>query len=197
MNLARALEDLQRIGRDPAGALTMFAASRHIRTRAILWQLHLPLLAAYPVAALLCPYSYVFGSGPSLKAHILVPLLLVAVFLLQAMLFDRVLEYSGPRPVELEPLPDHSQLALRFHLPLCGAGIFFFLHPALGYVMLLATALYCAGLALRMQCVARGISYARALTAYVSAATLPMLGLVALLAVWNVWRTLSIIRGLD
>ena len=197
MNPVAALEDLERIARSPTEAIQSFVGRGRSRTWEIFWQRHVPLLALYPISALLCPYSHIFGRGPSLSTHVLLPLGLVLCILAQAALFDRVLEYSSHRTLEVEDGPDFSQIAFYLHLPLSAGGAFFLIHPGVGYLMLFAAAAYCVSLAIGAQCRARGINLARALTAYLSAAILPLLGLLGLALLYNIYHTAVVLRGLE
>ncbi len=196
MSLARALDDLELLARDREAALDTFARRGRERSWDIFRRIHLPLLLLYPAAALLCPLSYILGRGPSLTG-VLVPAMLVVVFLVQAALFDRVLEYGSHRTLESEEEPRFAQIALYFHLPLSAGGIFFLILPALGYIMLLLGALFCVGLSIFAQSRARGVSLARALTAYISAALLPLSLLFVLAVVYNLYHTVAVLRGLN
>ena len=197
MSLTAALEDLERIARNPAEAAATFAGRAHSRTLEIFWRCHVPLLVFYPLAALICPYSYVFGRGPNIRVHALLPLAVVLLVLMQAALFDRVLEYSRHRTLREDGQPDHSQLAFYLHLPLSAGGLFFLIHPVLGYIMLFSAVIYSVTLSINAQCRARRLNLARVLTAYLAAAILPLAALALVALMYNIVHTISVLRGLE
>lgn len=197
MTLTLALDDLERMARSPTEAIAAFVGRGRSRSWAVFRERHLPLLVFYPLAGLLCPYSYVFGRGPNFAMHVLVPFTLALLALVQAVLFDRILEYESHRTLEVEGEPDHSQLALYLHLPVSAGGLFFFIHPVFGYLLLFAALAYSTTLSLTEQARARNISLARSITAYIKAALLPLLALTTIALLLNVFNTVAILRGLD
>ena len=198
VRLAEARRQLAAIFREPEVAVREYLRRSHENSAlALFLRLHLPLLTIYPVAALLCPAIH-FGPGRfSFALQVVAPLVLVLGALLFAVIFDQVARFSLHPQLEEDPQAARPRnIALYVHLPLSAAGIFFILHPLLGFLMIFVALLYCLWLALQMTAIFYEQSRARVLVHMVNAALLGLVPLVVLALLGNLLRNITILKNL-
>ncbi len=193
MNLI--VEQLRLIFADSPQAVASFAGEQPVSAVALFTRKHLPLLVLFPLFSFAAPVRWILAGQFSLSRDALGPLLLAGGFLGMAMVFDKILE--NERGPELHPrhvLP--RNLALFLHLPVSAAGVFFLFHGMIGLLFLLASGAFATALSILTACRLRGLSPARGLALYLSAAVFLLLPLVILFFALNLARTYGIIRFL-
>lgn len=160
-------------------------------------RLHLPVLVLYPVAGLLCPAVHLGLGRFSFTLQVVAPLVLVVGALAFAVLFDQVARFA--RHPEMET-PENAlrikNLALFSHLPLSAAGIFFILHPLIGFLMVLIALAYSVWTAIDLTSIFFEVSRARVLVYLINAALLGVVPLAALTFLVNILRSLVFVKRL-
>lgn len=193
MQPAAAIERLGAVFRNPRESAVAFLGEGLETARSVFLRWHLPLLLLYPVAIWLCPLTWIFSGGPSWKSA-LAPLGLALGSLALAFALDRTVQYSvEPRvrtPEESEP----RNVAFFLFLPVSGAGLFFLIHPAVGYLALFAAALFSLYNSLETLAWMYSRSRARILTDLIVAVTLLLLPLLVFFGLLNLLNSVRILR---
>lgn len=158
---------------------------------------HLPLLVSHPLFSLLSPFRWWNGIGiAELFGAMVVPVIAVFIFLLPAAAFDRLLEHRrGPHIADAEERRIKN-VSLYLHLPVSGAGIFFLLHPMIGYLMILIAGLYSIYLSIRAAVELHGLIPATALRYYIQGLILCMVPVVLFALLFNLYTTTVILIDL-
>ncbi len=158
---------------------------------------HAPLLAIFPLAGGLCPAVHLGAGRFSLFLHVVAPLVLVLGALAFAVLFDQISRFAQhPR---MDGAPDEAKVknvALFLHLPLSATGVFFFLHPLAGFLMLLVALCYCLWISIETTAALYSSSRARVLVYMINAALLGVAPLALLTLLGNLMRNLRFIKDL-
>ncbi len=195
MRLLQPVRDLRAIFADYIAAAREHGSRPVSASFRFLRENHLGLVLLYPVFALACPYVWIVKGRISPATQIVMPVLLVGVFLLLALLYDKIMEHS--RPPSLPEDKEIRNLAVFLHLPVSAAGMFFFLHPGLGYLMVFAAAIYSILMSIRAQSLAHGRGLGDAFSRYIGAGLLLMVPLVLMLLAFNILRTVRIFKSLE
>ncbi len=187
------------IFKDPERAVVEYLRDHELdgtQARVTFLRLHLPLLLLMVVASLLSPLAHlgVLGSF-SLLLHVLVPPFFAFGLLLLAVVFDQMARYSRHPRVEEPGELKIGGIALFLFLPLSATAPFFFVHPLIGLLMLLPAAVYCGYIALEVTAALYEISLARSFTHLVNAALLGLIPVAVLVLLFNVMRSISILKG--
>lgn len=194
-SLQYLLTDLKGIFHEPERALVAFLARPARSAPYLLWTMHLPLLLLGPIAGLLCPLCWLRGGHFSIK-KLFVPSLVAAALLLVTVTTDRLIEHSRIRGLMDSDRPLMKNIGLFLTLPVSAALVFFLLHPAVGYLMLIASWIYFMFLTLGFHARYREMTITRVVIYYLSAAITLLFGLVVVLALLNVWKSFEILRSL-
>ncbi|MEQ9367169.1 MAG: hypothetical protein RIF32_23250 [Leptospirales bacterium] len=204
MNLSTALESfstslhwLAAIFRRPEAAAREFLRIEQGSALRLFLYYHLPLLAIFPVAGLLCPAVHLGAGRFSFGLQVVAPLALVIGALAFAVLFDQVARFAQhPRMENGVDEKRTKNLALFLHLPLSASGIFFLFHPLLGFLMLLAALLYCVWISIETTAMFYESSRARVLVYMINAALLGVAPLALLTFLGNLLRNINFITDI-
>lgn len=159
---------------------------------------HLPFLLAYPLVLLLSPWTwihYFLGGGiPSLRALAL-PVFIVLAVLLLAVFFDKIREYRTAPGLRKEQ-PAERNIALFFSLPVSASLIFFLVHPAAGFLALLASLAYSFLQFARYEASARNSPLRNVVAEMIVAAGFLLIPVAGLLLLYNLALTSRILVDL-
>ncbi len=164
-------------------------------------RLHAPLLVIFPLAGARCPAVHLGLGRFSIALQIVVPLVLVIGALVFAALFDQVVRYADHPSMPSPAASSDGELrarniALFLHLPLSATGIFFCLHPLLGYLMLLIALVYSLWIAIEATAIFYELSRARVLVHMINTVLLGLVPLAALVLAGNVLRNILFIKDI-
>lgn len=164
-------------------------------------RLHAPLLVVFPLAGVLCPAVHVGLGRFSIALHCVVPLVFVLGALAFAALFDQIVRYAG-HPTMPPPAASSDgelrarNIALFLHLPLSATGVFFFLHPLLGYLMLLIALVYSLWIAIEATAIFYELSRARVLVHMINTVLLGLVPLAVIVLAGNLLRNILFIKDI-
>lgn len=188
---------LAAIFRQPEAAAREFLRANQGSALQLFLRLHLPLLALFPLAGLICPAVHLGASRFSFGLHVIAPLMLVIGALAFAVLFDQVSRFAQhPRMERAANELRVKNLALFLHLPLSATGIFFILHPVVGFLMLLLALFYCLWISIETAAIFYESSRARVLVYMINAALLGVVPLTIFTFLANLLRNLTFLKNL-
>lgn len=193
----QVLTDVKSILDDAGRASGLFLRRPVCSARAFWLKYHLPLLLASFLAYLLAPIR-IYADGFSAIFAFEDALFFVFVcmaFLILAMTYDKIQEIRPP--VLLPGISEGRNLSLFFHLPVSAAGIFAFLHPLLGLLMIFLFALLSITWSVLAQADFREKSLLQAVTDLVSAGVLLFIPVLLLLFALNIVQTMQIWKVLN
>lgn len=194
MNIFQAAKHLACILQQPEQAYLHLNKSKLKKVSTILCKLYLPLLAIYPLAIALSPWSYMQSKFP-LKHLWLAPGFACACIFF-AIIYDRILENAIPKiKIKWNTQATHH-VALYFHLSICSVGPFFLIHPICGYFMLFVAVIFANLCSIEYSTVARDISRARAIACWFLTLLFFMLPLALLLLIYNIMYSFSDLQNL-
>ena len=187
MSFVESVADIKAIFTDPPGAVGAYLEREPESSFGFLIKKHLPLVVLFWLFTLLSPYVLIRALSSTISLRLitgllvksLIPSVLLLGALFLAMAYDKVTEHNNPPRLMDNESPLLKNLALFLHLPLSAAGMFFFIHPALGYGIFFFAGLYCISLSVRIHSMARRISLVRAFVMFTIALSF-LLGLLAL-----------------
>jgi len=196
-NLARALFETDR----PAAIAPFLQAQGYgapETARDFLWRQHVPLLLVFPLAYFACPavwilFAFERGGPPDLQGALL-PVFVAFALLCFAALLDRMVLHDEPPALRDNQSAPLRNVALFFHLPLSGAGLFFLLHPVAGWLGLLAAWLYSLWTSLEALRELQGKTRARIYAQVVQSGIVLLAPAALALLVFNIVRTVGIFR---
>ncbi len=186
------IEELENILSD-APAAASIEADRDSGPFRVFLRIHLPFLLIFPVFFLTGPFGPLFlGSSRSWKG--LIPaMVLVSVSLLLALTFDRILSHRIPPATDISDTRVPRNVALHLHIPVTASGIFFFIHPAFGFIMLFLSIGLSIQRSIRMAARLHDIGRRRSLVYYLNGVLGWSLLLTSVLFVLNIMKTFSIL----
>lgn len=195
MLLTEATGHLQGILTDARASLIAFLRSPDRPTTALglFIRYHAPLLLFFPVLSLLSPLRFVIG--PDLHPVILIfaPLMLAVGSLVLAALLDGLIQHARTPHVPDESDIEIKNVALYLHLPVSGSALCFFIHPLLGFLVLLLTIAYCLYLSLDLHALVRGKTRAEILVHFITTLIVILLPLLILTLLSSLWRSIQIL----
>ncbi|MEQ8350511.1 MAG: hypothetical protein RH862_03450 [Leptospiraceae bacterium] len=192
--------DVEAILSRPAQATAEFLERPAVKSLRFFAIYHLPFLILLPFFTFISPYRLVFGGSFSKRDIFGFPTILILGFLCMGAVFDRMQRYTRAAGIDPERSnffdmrPAGKNLSLYLHLPLSASVFLFFLHPAAGYLGLLATAIYCAYQSIVAWARLRGQTILHSLSVYVLSAGMLMLPLLGLMILYNLLKTYRILR---
>lgn len=165
--MLKAFQDVRQILEFRSDALHEFIYRKRITSGQLFIQNHLLVLITFPVGILLGPFTWLSG-WKTMKIVILFTLVLLTGIFLIACLFDKVCENSGYKELETRENPPKRNIALFVHLPLASVGIFYFLHPWIGVLLLFFASIYCLIISIESISEVREISRLQSLTYFIN-----------------------------
>ncbi|MBR29791.1 MAG: hypothetical protein CMN77_00655 [Spirochaetaceae bacterium] len=192
--------DVEAILMRPAQAVSDFLERPAIRSLRFVAFYHLPFLILLPLFVLISPYRLILGGSFSKRDVFGLPTVLILGFLCLGAVFDRMQRYTRAggidpeRPDYFEMRPDGKNLSLYLHIPVSASVFLFFFHPALGYLGLMATAVFSVYQSIVAWARLREETILRSLSIYVLSAGLLMLPLLGLMVLYNLLKTFRILR---
>ena len=167
----------------PQNALTFF------------WSNHIPLILIYPVSIIASPIPWIMGKTLTFS-KIFFPIFCAVLFLLTAIIYDKITEHQKPPTLADGTSPVVKNLSLFSHIPVSGCGIFFLFYPTFGYIMLFLAVIYSVTLSVQAQCRFHRITPARAIAQYINAIIFMVAILLVPLFLINILTTFRIFRGM-
>lgn len=186
--MLESIEDLNGIFSDHSEAVRGLRTRRPERALSFFRHRHLPFLILYPLFALLCPYSWIFGSV-SVKKHVIFPLVIACGFLLLASIYDKLLEQLKGK----ENVIAVKNGSLFLFLPVSAVGCFYVIHPLIGLGMTFAAGIYASLLSVETQARIYQMSLARSASYLISAGVLLLIPVLILLTLMNFMRSIGIV----
>ncbi len=195
MHFSAAIEDLQKIFADCRSAASGFLARKRMPAARLLAGEHLPLLLLFPVFSAMSPLRWWLHGGLSVKKDLLYPLAAPCAFLMLAAVYDRILEYSRSPSDRIES-DRQNQLSLFLFLPVAASGMFFLIHPAVGFAAVIFSGIYSSVQTIQIQSELRGLSPARGAAYFFSAAAFLLIPVNLVLFLMNLMRSIDIVIDL-
>lgn len=152
---------------------------------------HLPFVLSYPFLVAISPSTWLkwhfTQTLPSFRSLLLPPLLVVAIAIL-ATFYDKLLEFRHG-PLRMQDRPVVRNVTLFLSMPVSASLLFFLIHPAVGWLMLVASTGLSLFQAAHHEATLRKGSMRSVTAEIIVAAAFLLLPIVGLLLVYNLALT--------
>lgn len=162
----------------------------------MLFDFHLPWMLSFPLCRLFSLHNLWTKSIPQWK-QLFLPFVITSVFLLFALVYDRICEHSKPLPLEgdVDNL-NIRNVALYFHLPLAASGTFFLFHPGIGYLVFFFALCLSMAYSIEFSAVVHGFTRARSIGYWLGSFIFFLIPVSILLLIGNILRSVRIFQSL-
>ena len=196
MNFSHSLSQLTNLLLNTHQAFITYLESKESKKTSsyLFLKLHLPLLFLTFISVSIAPYNFLLKEYS--WANVMFVFVLISFFLLISLIYDRFSLYVHPVlkiPREEEEKQQRIlNIAFFFQLPICGIGFFFFIHPYLGYSLLILIELFSTILSWEYTAFTRRISRARSISYWLFTCSLIMLLICLVLFLFAIIRSVKL-----